>query len=271
MRLRHLIMILIVATFFSCRKETTPVTNPPIQDSQVFLKDIVVSRLPSPYYHFEYDLTGKISLVSYASGLISYNVLYTNNRITEMRRNGLGNNERLQYLYNFDGLVNVVKYIDSAGLTYERVVLDYEAQKPVNLERQKKMGNQFVSDKIMTFSYYDDGNLKDVFTHYLPIPGQTESSYTLLFENYDNKTNVDGFSLLHSEFFDRLIFLPGVQLQKNNPGKQTLTGTGEDYIVDYTYTYSNKNLPLTQSGNLLFLTGPETGRRFQLSSVYSYY
>ena len=271
MRLRYFLIVLSLGILVSCKKDPEITNNPVIPGQQPLLKDIVVSRLPSPYYHFEYDADGKINLVSFASGLISYDVLYANGRVTEMRRNNMGSNERLQYLYNIEGKVNVVKYIDSAGLTYERVVLDYSGQELTNLERQKKIGDQFISDKIMTFTYYADSNLKEATTHYLPIPGQTESTYTILFEQYDNKVNVDGFGILHAEFFDRLIFLPGIQLQKNNPGKESLTGDAQNYTVDYTYTYSDKNMPLSQSGNLLLLTGPDAGGRFQLSSAYSYY
>jgi hypothetical protein len=49
-----------------------------------------------------------------------------------------------------------------------------------------------------------------------------------LFEQYDNKVNVDGFSLIHDDFFDHLVLLPGVQLQKGNPGRQTGRMRGSD-------------------------------------------
>jgi len=71
--------------------------------------------------------------------------------------------------------------------------------------------------------------------------------------------NVDGFSLIHNEFFDHLFLLHGVQLQKNNPGKETRTGDGVNYTVDYTYTYDSRNAPLTKKGDLLMLNGATGG------------
>jgi hypothetical protein len=55
-------------------------------------------------------------------------------------------------------------------------------------------------------------------------------------------------------FFDHLVLLPGVQLQKNNPRKETLTGNTGNYTVNYTYTYNDKDLPLFKTGGV---TGKE--------------
>ncbi|HEX3167771.1 MAG TPA: hypothetical protein VHQ93_15990, partial [Chitinophagaceae bacterium] len=107
--------------------------------------------------------------------------------------------------------------------------------------------------------------------HYFAFNGQTDAVFTDRFEKYDNKINVDGFGLLHNEFFDHLVLLPGVQLQKNNPGKETRTGNAENYAVNYIYTYNEKNLPLTKKGNLTILTGNNAGQQFETNSVFSYY
>ena len=98
-------------------------------------------------------------------------------------------------------------------------------------------------------------------------PAQT---FVQRFEAYDEGINVDGFALLHTEFFDHVVFLPGVQLQRNNPTAVTWSDDGAQYHVDYTYTYDGENRPLIQRGDFVWLTGPEAGRRFQLTSTYSY-
>jgi len=123
----------------------------------------------------------------------------------------------------------------------------------------------------MTFSYYPDGNLKELAYHYLPLVTQTEATYTDRFEQYDNNINADGFGLLHNEFFDHLILLPGVELQKNNPAKETRIGDGVNYSVDYRYSYNDKNAPLTKIGDLIITNGTDSGRHFQTHAVYSYY
>jgi len=55
------------------------------------------------------------------------------------------------------------------------------------------------------------------------------------------------------------------------PGKETRTGDGINYQVDYAYTYTAKNVPLTKTGDAVFTNGNDVGKRFQTSTVYSYY
>ena len=134
------------------------------------------------------------------------------------------------------------------------------------------MAGGFIIDKTMSFTYHPDGNLLEITEHRPPIDGlQPEATTVDRFEQYDDKINVDGFSLIHDDFFDHLVLLPGVQLQKGNPGRQTHTGDGVNFSVDYSYTYDDKNRPLAKAGDLTITNGSDTGRKFQTSSVFSYY
>src|SRR5947207_6553782 len=127
-----------------------------------------------------------------------------------------------------------------------------------------------IIDKTMSMTYDAAGNLQDLTEHRPAIAGlQDEETGVVHFEQYDSGINVDGFGLIHDDFFDHLVLLPGVQLQKTNPGKETITGDGTNVTVDYTYTYDEKNRPLTKSGDALFLNGQNAGQRFQISSVFS--
>jgi hypothetical protein len=265
---RYLLLLPITQLFIACKKEKT-IDNPP--QPPVLLKEIVIPNLPSPYYHFEYDAAGKVTFASYASDLTRYNILYDGERISEMKNNILVNKDRLQYFYDSQGKVEAINYADSSGIVYTRVDLFYDRDKLVKLERVRKSGTGFVYDKRITMSYYPDGNLLDITYHYLPFNGQTEAFYTSHFEQYDNKINVDGFDLIHNEFFDHFFLLPGVQLYKNNPGKETHTGDGVNYTVEYTYTYNDNNVPLNKKGNLVFTNGSNAGQRFETNSFYSYY
>jgi hypothetical protein len=274
MRYKNLLLLIAPVLFFSCKKASdpiappvTPVPTPPA----IFLKDMVLSSLPSPYYHFEYDASKQISFVSFASEFDRYDVVYSGEKISEMRNNILVNKDRLQYFYNNAGMVEAINYADSTGVVYTRVDFFYEGGKLVKLERVKRMGSGFVFDKRMTMSYYADGNLMDLTSHYFPFSGQTEILYTTHYEQYDNKINVDGFSLIHEEFFDHFFLLPGIQLQKNSPGKETRTGDGDNFTVNYTYIYNDKDAPLTKTGDLQFLTGPRAGQHVSISSTFSYY
>jgi hypothetical protein len=268
----HLWSLVLIVVFISCKKQTeTPQPPTPPPPAPVLLRDMVVDRLPSPYYHFEYDAAKKVSFVSFASELTRYDVIYDGGRISEMRNNIIVNKDRLTYVYGSSGKVELIWYADSTGFAYKTVDLFYDGPRLIRMDRARKSGTGFVYEKTTTMTYYTDGNLKDITYHFLPFDGQSESTYTLQFEQYDDKINVDGFGLIHDEFFDHLFLLPDVTLQKNNPGKETLTGTGDNYTVNYSYTYNGKNAPLTKTGDLLLLTGPLAGEHFQLHTTYSYY
>lgn len=275
MRYKYLLFLMAAIILFSCKKEkgTIDPDCPPTVDPvpTVLLKDVVISNLPSPFYHFEYNAAGKVSFVSYASDFFRYDVLYNGDKISEMRNNILVNKDRLQYFYDNAGRVNSLTYADSTGLVYTKINLTYDGPKLIKLERERKLGADFIVDKIITMLYHPDGNLFYLAVHRPAIDGQAESTLIDRYEQYDDKINAEGSSLLHDEFFDHFVFLPAVQLQKNNPGKVTRIGNSNNYTIDFTYTYNDRGAPLTRSGDFVFTSGPNTGQRFQLSSTYSYY
>lgn len=274
-------LLAVTLAVFGCGRDTmatAPTTTPPPPPpppppaANVFLKDIVIPLLPSPYYHFEYDTTGRVTAVSFASGLTMYDVTYDGDRIAELRNNIIVNHDRLVYSYDDAGRVGLIRYVDSQGVTFTRVVFSYDGQQLTRVERNRRLDDGFIIDKTTSFSYHPDGNLRDLTEHRPPIAGlQEEATSITHFEQYDTGTNVDAFGLLHDEFFDHLVFLPGVQLQKGNPRRETRTGDGTNYTVDYTYAYDNRNRPLSKNGDLVILNGADTGRRFQTTSVFSYY
>jgi hypothetical protein len=281
MRYRYLLLFIATIVLFSCKKEKgaifqqSPPPPPPPPDATVpavLLKDIVIPNLPSPYYHFEYNSDSTISVAAFASDFKKYKVDYTGGRISEMKNNIAGLDERLQYFYDNAGRIIGVNYFDLAGAVSAKVSLTYDGQKLIKLERRRILGAGFVLNKTMTFSYYNDGNLKEIIDHRPAVNGaQDESTTSDRFAQYDNKINVDGFSLIHNDFFDHLVLLPGVQFQKNNPGEEIFTAGENSYQINYTYTYNDKNCPLTKNGDAIFTTGATAGQRFQTSASFSYY
>jgi hypothetical protein len=148
----------------------------------------------------------------------------------------------------------------------------YAGAQLIGLERQRLHDGSFLVDKTMTFSYYADGNLELLTEHRPAIVGfQPETTTFDHFEQYDDRINVDGFTLLHNDFFDHLVFLPGVQLQNGNPGRVTHTGDGTNYRVDNVYAYDDQDRPLTSTGDLVILNGADAGRHFQTQSQFTYY
>ena len=139
----------------------------------VLLRDIVIPHLPSPYYHFEYDATGRVTTASFASGFTMYQVIYQGDRISELRNNTLGNEDRLEYAYDGAGRVTRINYVRPNDLVFTRLSLSYVGEKLSSLERQRLISGTFVVDKTMAFSYYPDGNLEELTEHRPAIRGSS--------------------------------------------------------------------------------------------------
>src|ERR1700752_607198 len=100
---RNLLMMLVVPCLLACKKEKE--TNNPVSPptSAALLKEIAIPRLPSHFYHFEYDADSNVIFASFASDLTRYDITYEAGRIHEMRNNILVNKDRLQYFYDSGG------------------------------------------------------------------------------------------------------------------------------------------------------------------------
>ena len=260
-----------VIALFSCKKNTEQIPDPvPPPVKEVFLKDITIPNLPSPFYHFEYDTAGNIIKAGYQSGFRNYTVTYNSDKISEVKNETRTNNDILQYFYDNTGKVNFIKYVNEEGIVIKRCFLQYKGNQLQKIEWERKVDAGFIAERNITFVYQSDGNLLNFTSHRLPFEGREEIIYTDWFQQYDNKINVEGFSVFHEED-EHLLLLPAIQLQKNNPGKLIRTGNGVNYTIEYTYTYNDKNAPITKTGDAVFNSGPNTGVRFQVNAGYSYY
>src|SRR5690242_13617650 len=98
MRFRSSVFSILLAAVAACNGDSGPtgpiLPPPPPPPPPVLLRDIVLSNLPSPYYHFEYDAAGRVSAASFASDLRVYDVAYDGGRISEMRNTVLVNHDR---------------------------------------------------------------------------------------------------------------------------------------------------------------------------------
>ena len=244
-----------------------PPPPPPIES--VRLAVVEVPLLPSPYYRFEYDSAGRVTAASFASDLRTYEVQYANNRISRMVSTRFSR-EELVYSYDASGKVSTVTYNDTFGVDYVRIHLSYAGERLAKLERERRIGEFFQADKRLSFAYDSAGNLSEFTDERLPFPGQTEATFVDRFEQYDGKINVDGFSLIHNEFFDHLVLLPGVHLQVGNPAGVTRSGSGINYHIDYTYTYDSANRPITKHGEGILTRGSGAGDRFETNATFSY-
>jgi len=273
MRYRYLLFLAVTGVFIACSKQNEIITTPPqppdLPVPTVLLKDIVVPNLPPPYYHFEYNSDSTISVAAFASNFKRYDVHYVNGRISEMIT---GLQEKLQYLYDNTGKLITVNYFDQLGTFSMQFLFNYEGQKLIELQRNRLLGAVFLHNKTMSFSYYPDGNLKEIIDHRPGITGvQVEATTIDRFIQYDDKVNVDDFDLIHNDFFDQLVLMPGVQFQKNNPVNEIVTAGDNSREINYTYTYNDKGVPLNKTGEVIMTTGVNAGQRVQTNSLYSYY
>ena len=268
MALRSRFTLLAAVLLAGCSPDpVSPVAPSP---DPVLLKDVVLSSLPSPLFHFEYDANGHVMAISYASDLATYDVTYAGGRVTEIRSRARTNPDRLQYEYDDAGRVAAVKYVNDSGV-FTVVFLTFDGPRLVKLERDRRVTGGYIIDKTMTMAYDATGNLSDLTVHRPAIDGeQTESTTTDRFEDYDSGVNVDGFSLIHDDFFDQLILLPGVVLQQGNPRHVSHVG-GTDYVVDYSYNYDGQNRPIARTGSLTVTSGDQAGNTFAISAQFSYY
>jgi hypothetical protein len=276
MKVKGLIVILILAAAISCHKGSDnhpPVHSPSFVDLK--LKDINIRNLPSPYYHFEYRDDKHISNFDFSSGLRTYAMMYTGDDLTLMKSTTFNSgNDSIQYIYT-NGKPTSIHIAKEDGLLYRRAFLTYYANGQLKeLEWEIKPDKQsFTKEQSFTFTYYPDGNVKDITQHDFAVGPQTDVTFTDRYENYDDKKNVDGFSLVHTSQFKQPILLPGITLQVNNARRivRTSDGTALTYEENNTYTYDSNGRPLVKSGDFVYTNGSDAGRHFDLQTTYSYY
>lgn len=269
---RFLMVLAWVAIFSSCRKDKPIVPETPTDRVEIRLKDINWQHLPSPYYHFDYSDSDFITKASYSSGALSYDVFYSGNRISEAKNLVGAHKDKIQYTYD-QTLVTLIKYINENGIIYKRCFLTYNGSRQIiKMEWELKIENMgYAAHRTVDFSYYPDGNLVELRDQRHAIAGtQTANLIVERFENYDQKKNVDGFSLLHRPD-EHLVLLPNVVLQKNNPGKNIRSGDGLHYEISYTYQYNGSNTPASKKGDMLFMNGPDAGKHFESNVSFTYY
>jgi len=262
----------IMLAALSCRRGNEPKPVPPPASDVIRLKDVNIAHLPSPYYHFVYDNAGLITAASFSDSLAFYDVSYNaDKKISRMQDKSPANKDVLQYQYD-NGDVSVITITDRNGVTYAHGFFDYNyTHQLISVEWEIKVEGGFQVERTLNLSYHPDGNVKDITTHIHALGSQTDIAFTTTYSDYDDKKNVDGFSLLNPDQNHHLYLLPAVTLQKNNPRREVRTGGGNTYTVDYTYTYDSKARPIIQNGDFEWTSGSDAGKHTQLHTDYTYY
>ncbi len=255
----------------ACHKDPVNPAEPP-SAAPLKVKDITEKNLPSPYYHFEYDNSGKIILLNYQSGLRNFEIKYNGENIVSMEnRVGPFSDIKLEYIY-VNGEFVGIKVKNGNGEVIENCIVSYNSSHQLQeIEWDISDGSTgFLIEQTLTYSYYPDGNIMEVVTHNYPVAPQTESIYTDRFEDYDDHVNADGFSLANNSTHEPIL-LPGTKIQLNNPRRVIHTGDGINFEINFTYTYDGKGRPAIKTGDLKFNNGVNAGRHFETRSTFSYY
>jgi hypothetical protein len=256
----------------ACRKTDPPAESPiPVPQPKILLKTITRPGLPSPYYHFTYGNDSLVTDVSFASGFNMYKVFYENGRIAEMRNDIIVNHDTLRYLYDVQGKIREINFIDEAGLHYRRVDFMFTGEKLTMISWFHLRPAGFDLERTIAISYLPDGNAKEIIEHRPALGGQPPITLITTYSDYDNKVNVDDFSLLHDGIHDHLFLIPGNLIQKNNHAKEIRSGNGLHYTGTYNTTYKADGTPLSRTGTFLITSGPQTGQGFQSRTDYVYY
>jgi len=268
---QFLLTVLIAISISGCSKKDNVPSQPPapLDDARtVLLKEIVSQSMPAPYFHFVYDSNRYVKQISFADGLTVYNTEYENKRVARMTN--IKNNNTLLYSYNNKQVAAINEF---SGLTSEKIFSYRFSYNAANQLVQAQWIEYFADSsgnpfKKMTLSYYADGNLESI-DQYSISNGQSTWECKKKFSDYDTKANVDDIYLLE-DFFDSYLFLPQVKLQHNNPKKQQLIFSQNEFEITYNYQY-NGNLPVRKDGIMRQTKGNGNGQIITIADTFTYY
>ena len=233
------------------------------------LKEMTVSTLSGTLYSFIYNDEGKPSTIDYSSGNYKYVLQYENNRLSSMTNTM--NDDRLVYEYNGKNVTAIEIFSGADGKRTSRHEFGYNQSNRITLINEYIIvgEEELLHERKVEIHYNNEGNIE----WYKSIFADTNNELTLVstytFSDYDNIPNVEPSSLLRSTLGD-LLYLPGVQLQKNNPRKLHITSEQTESEISFSFTYSN-NLPQEKITRIKQIRGNEPGQVKTNVTAYTYY
>lgn len=232
------------------------------------MKRMVSEGLPSPYFQFTYDSNNYVSRIEHAAGLLQYDLQYENGRLVRMTNNTFVNKDVLVYNYQ-SNQVSRIDLIEANGKKIKEAELVYDAQQRLQELRWKEMNADFSASltRKLVFSYDQQNNISR-YDDYRNLGSGLELVQTHLYEKYDDKINAEA-NFLIKDVFEHFLFLPQIQLQKNNPLLEKIIGKQNDWSVAYSYFYSN-GLPVTRNATVTQTRGSNSGAVIKTSSAYGY-
>jgi hypothetical protein len=269
----NLIFTIVLSAFIvSCHKpidDQKPPQQPVTDKRTVLLKEVLIEHLPSPYFQFTY-FDSFVTNISFASNLLAWDLQYENNRVKRMINTM--NQDSLVYFYANERVATIRHIAAADGKPRWRYDFEYNGTgqlEEINWWAFPVPGSDSVLDRKVLLQYQPDGNLSKYDDYRRDLNGDFGLAITVELKDYDNGVNVDDFSLL-KDFFDDLLFLPQVKLQKNNPRQLLWHGIDNDYTFTYSYQYGSNRLPLEKDYTILVNKGTNAGDQFTGQEQYLY-
>ncbi len=261
-----LFMLSLVLFFSSCKKDKQGATNDNvITDKQkIKLKEVAIQGLPSPYFHFVYDTANFVTELKHESDIFQYKIAYKNGRVSRMINTATLAPDTLLYHYTKGNVTRIDLVKPNQGKT-EETTLAYDQTNRLIEATWKNIMTATVFKK-MLFQYNAENNLSRCEIYYFMNSG-LEKTNTYIFEQFDNKENLTSNYLLKEAHY---LYLPQVQLQKNNPLRAKLYGIENDFDFVYSYQY-NDSLPILRTSSMTQTRGSGSGTILTGVTQFTYY
>lgn len=262
-------LALLAITAASCDKEDNKPVQSSVSDARTIrLKEMVSDGLPSPYFHFTYDNNNFVTKLQHASGLFQYDLQYENGRLVTMANNTIVNKDTLLYHYS-SNRISRIDLIETNGQKTKQVELSYDAQGRLQELTWKKLNADFSASvtRKLVFSYNKENNISQ-FEDHRNMGNGLELLKTHYFEKYDDKVNAEA-NFLIKDVFEHFLFLPQVQLQKNNPLTEKIVSKQNDWQITYNYTFNN-GLPVNKTAEIKQTRGGGSGNTVVGVTTYTY-
>jgi hypothetical protein len=245
-------------------KAVDPIAPP---DTIYRLKEITERGMPSPYFHFDLNENGSVKEINFAQGFFIYRPVYEGSRIVSMTN--IQDKSLLQYNYSGNEISSIRK-TDSIGQPMWLYRFRFSNGRPSEIDwiRFRTTQDSIIERRVL-LEYFADGNLRQYQDLWRDATDVLSLSRTVRFSAYDHKKNVDDFYLLKN-FFEDLLYVPGLRLQENNPGLVELSGASNDFRIEYLYDYRG-SVPAQRRGLFRQTRGDGPSAATELLTNYFYY
>ena len=268
------VAVLISFAGVGCRKEKNIDEPSPGGGSPgtktALLKQIIQDKLPSPAYHFYYDKRNQVSRIELSSGLFSYDVLYDGLKVNRLENKK--HQSGLKYLYENNRIRCIQKFSGMEETVSAAYYLDYHFNgllKNINYFEYGNNKTDSLLSRTFSLMYHDDGNLASVEEKRIAENGTLQFSKAMMYGEYDEGKNMEGTGILR-DFFDELLYLPEMTLQKNNPAVVKMAIAGGKFLIRNHFQYDGK-IPVLKMSKMTQTGGTGMGDSFTFMTRYTYY